>query len=114
MKKLILIGSLIIIVTNLHSQVIIQGRVKDNKGKPVAGASISLKDTYDGSVTDSSGNYKFTTTEKGDVIFIATNIGYKSYEQKLTIGIEPMAIDVTLKEELSELKAVTVISGSFA
>src|SRR4030095_6062266 len=102
MKKLILFIVWIMIVSGLHSQVVIQGKVKDNKGKPVAGASISIKDTYDGGVADSSGSYKFTTTEKGDVIFIATNIGYKSYEQKLTIGSESISIDVTLKEELSE------------
>ncbi|HKB44088.1 MAG TPA: TonB-dependent receptor [Chitinophagaceae bacterium] len=114
MKKLISLIVFIMIISGLHSQVTIQGKVKDNKGKPIAGASISIKDTYDGGVSDSSGNYKFTTTEKGDVIFIATNIGYKSYEQKIIIGTEPIVIDVTLKEELSELKAVTVISGSFA
>src|SRR5260221_1818162 len=114
MKKLISLTVFIMIISGLYSQVIIQGKVKDNKGKPIAGASISIKDTYDGGVSDSSGNYKFTTTEKGDVIFIATNIGYQSYEQKITIGTEPIVIDVTLKEELSELKAVTVISGSFA
>src|SRR5260221_740479 len=114
MKKLISLIVFIMIISGLHSQVTIQGKVKDNKGKPIAGASISIKDTYDGGVSDSSGNYKFTTTEKGDVIFIATNIGYKSYEKKITIGAEQIVIDVTLKEELSELKAVTVISGSFA
>src|SRR6266480_6356846 len=105
MKKLISLTVFIMIVSGLHSQVPIQGKVKDNKGKPIAGASISIKDTYDGSVTDSLGNYKFTTTEKGDVIFIATNIGYKPYEQKLIISTEPIVIDVALKEELSELKA---------
>ena len=114
MKKLISFIVLIMVISGLHAQVTIQGKVKDNKGKAVAGASISIKDTYDGGVSDSLGNYKFTTTEKGDVIFIATNIGYKSYEQKITVSAQPIVIDVILKEELSELKAVTVISGSFA
>ena len=115
MKKLFLfIAMMIIAAFSLHSQITIQGKVKDNKGKPIQGASISIKDTYDGGVADSTGNYKFTTTEKGEVIFLATNIGYKPYEQKITIGVFPITIDVMLKEELSELKAVTVISGSFA
>ncbi len=104
----------IMIVIQINSQVIIQGKVKDNKGKPIPGASISLKDTYDGTVADSLGNYKFTTTEKGEQSFIASNIGYRSYEQKITLNTQPFVIDVVLKEELSELKAVTVISGSFA
>ncbi|MES1197936.1 MAG: TonB-dependent receptor [Chitinophagaceae bacterium] len=114
MKKLILLIVVTLIVSNINSQVVIQGRVKDNKGKPLAGASISLKDTYDGTVADSLGNYKFSTTEKGEQIFIVSNIGYRPYEKKITIGTEPFVIDIALKEELSELKAVTVISGSFA
>lgn len=114
MKKLISFVAFTMIVVRVDSQVTIQGKVKDNKGKPIAGASISLKDTYDGAVTDSLGNYKFTTTENGQQTFVATNIGYKPYEQIITIGAEPFVIDVVLKEELSELKAVTVISGSFA
>jgi hypothetical protein len=109
--------SAVVMIMMLHTvsgQVVISGKIKDNKGKPVAGASISLKDTYDGSVSDSTGNYAFTASEKGDYIFLVTNIGYKPYEQKITVGATAITIDVFIKEELSELKAVTVISGSFA
>jgi hypothetical protein len=35
-------------------------------------------------------------------------------EQKITIETAPIVLDISLKEELSELKAVTVIAGSFA
>lgn len=114
MRKLISAVIMIMILQTVSSQVVISGKIKDNKGKPVAGASISLKDTYDGTVSDSSGNYAFTASEKGDYIFLVTNIGYKPYEQKITVGTAPISIDVFIKEELNELKAVTVISGSFA
>ncbi|MEI9945673.1 MAG: TonB-dependent receptor [Chitinophagaceae bacterium] len=114
MKKLIILLTGILSVSQLFSQVIIQGKVKDNRGRPLPGASVSLKDTYDGALADSSGNYKFTTAEKGEFLFIVTNVGYKSYEEKITIGTETIIRDISIKEELSELKAVTVISGSFA
>jgi len=114
MKKLTLLAVILIIGSQVYTQVVIQGKVKDNKGRPVQGASISLKDTYDGAVVDSLGNYKFTTAEKGEQTLIISNIGYKPFEQKISIGTTTIVIDVTLKEELSELKAVTVISGSFA
>ncbi|HMG68216.1 MAG TPA: TonB-dependent receptor, partial [Chitinophagaceae bacterium] len=114
MRKLTLILGALLVVSCLHSQITIKGKVKDNKGNPVPGASVSLKDTYDGGIVDSLGTYKFTTTEKGDQTLIITNVGYKSFEQKITIGTVPITTDVILKEELSELKAVTVISGSFA
>src|SRR4030095_11248939 len=114
MRKLIAVMSSLVLASQLYSQTIIKGKLRDNKGKPIPGASISIKDSYDGAVADSLGYYKFSTTEKGDQTLIATNIGYKSFEQKITVGAAPISIDIILKEELSELRAVTVISGSFA
>src|SRR4029079_10548286 len=114
MRKLIAVVIGLVIGVQLYSQVTIHGKLRDNKGKPIPGASVSIRDSYDGAVADSLGNYKFSTTEKGDQTLIATNIGYKSFEQKITIASAPVIVDIMLKEELSELKAVTVISGSFA
>lgn len=114
MKKLIMLITGILVMSQTYSQVMLQGKVKDNKGKPLPGASVSLKDTYDGTLVDSLGNFKFSTTEKGEFIFLVTNVGYKPYEEKIIIGNTPVTRAITLKEELSELKAVTVISGSFA
>ena len=114
MRNLIAVATGLIMTSQIYSQTIIHGKLRDNKGKPIPGASVSIKDSYDGGVADSLGNYKFSTTEKGDQTLIATNIGYRSFEQKITIGSQPIVVDIMLKEELSELKAVTVISGSFA
>jgi vitamin B12 transporter len=114
MRKLALFALVSLLVSGICAQVTISGSLKDNKGKPLPGASVSLKDTYDGTLVDSSGKFKFTTTEKGEFLFIATNVGYRSYEERVTIGTSSFTRDIVLKEELSELKAVTVISGSFA
>ena len=46
-------------------QVVISGKMTDLKNKPLRGASVSIKDSYDGSTTDSLGMFRFTTTEKG-------------------------------------------------
>ena len=114
MKLSLFVFVLLSAISQLNAQVTISGTVKDNKGNALPGISVSLKDTYDGTIVDSSGNYNFLTTEKGEFIFLVSGIGYKTYEQKINIGNTPIIIGVTLKEELSELKAVTVISGSFA
>jgi type IV secretory pathway TrbL component len=37
-----------------QAQVTVSGFARDTKGNPVAGVRISLKDTYDGAVTDST------------------------------------------------------------
>ncbi|WP_153800212.1 TonB-dependent receptor [Foetidibacter luteolus] len=104
----------LIIPTTIFSQTTISGKVKDNKGKPLAGASITIKDSYDGASADSAGNFKFTSSETGEHLLTVTNIGYNSFEQKITLNGTAIVINASLKEKLDELKAVTVTAGSFA
>lgn len=106
---LLLVG----VMTSTKAQTTISGKIKDNKGKPLHGASISLKDTYDGATSDSLGNYKFRTTEKGAQTLLATSIGFKLQEQSINIAGQSMQIDFTLREEPNELKAVVVSAGTF-
>lgn len=95
------------------AQTSVSGTVKDARSKPVAGASITLKDTYDGATTDSSGRYAFTTTEKGSQTLVASSVGYNAVEQKITIADAPVKLDIIMKEEISELKAVVISAGAF-
>lgn len=112
MKRFALIGAIIFIVAGANGQVRIDGRIKDNKGKGIPGASITIKDTYDGATSDSTGYFNFTTTEKGEHLITITTIGYRPTEQKIIIG-EPVTLNFSLKEQLDELKAVMVTAGSF-
>jgi hypothetical protein len=113
LKRIYLIALILLAFAGIAgAQVTVSGRVTDKK-KPVAGASVSLKDTYDGATTDSSGKFSFKTTEKGDFILLVTNVNYKPYEQKITIDKTPVDLVITLKEEITELSAVTVSAGTF-
>lgn len=96
-----------------QAQVKIAGKITDGKGKPVSGVSITLKDTYDGATTDSLGNFSFTTTEKGKKTLEASIIGYKPFEQELSIESSNITVNVTMKELVTELKAVVISAGSF-
>ncbi len=96
------------------AQVKISGIVKDARGKKIIGASITLKDTYDGTTSDSSGNYTFSTTEAGAHILSASAVGFTAVNQNITIGTEPIVMNFAIKEEINELKAVIVSAGSFA
>ena len=96
-----------------YGQSVISGKIKDNKGRPVAGASITLKDTYDGATSDSSGSFSFTTTEKGNLLLTISAIGYRSVEQSIDISVPAVTANAELREEVSELKAVVITAGSF-
>jgi vitamin B12 transporter len=95
------------------AQTIFQGNVKDPKGRSVVGASLTIKDSYDGGTSDSSGKYRFTTSEKGMQILVVSSIGYKLFEQKINVDSLPQNLNIVLKEEPNELKAVVVTAGSF-
>ena len=97
----------------LSAQVTIKGVVKDNKNNPIVGASISIKDSYDGATSDSLGNYSFKTTEKGQQLLTITNLGYKPFEQTIKLETGVLTIDALLKQEITELTAVVLTAGTF-
>ena len=112
MKKLFTL-LLILSVIAAKAQVKVSGKVLDNKNKPLAGISIVLKDTYDGATTDSTGNFSFSTTEKGEQVLVASSSGYRAYEQKINISSTAITVNIILKELVTELKAVVISTGSF-
>jgi hypothetical protein len=101
-------------ITNLISaQTTITGKVTDKKN-PLVAVSITIKDTYDGATSDSSGKYSFKTSEKGEFLLTATSVGYRPFEQKITLnGQSTLTIDIVLKEEVTELSAVVISAGTF-
>lgn len=104
---------LIIATLAVNAQITITGKLTDNKGKSIGGVSIALADSYDGSTTDSIGNYSFTTTETGEKSLSATMSGYAPYKSKIIIAQESIIQNISLKELITELNAVTITAGSF-
>jgi vitamin B12 transporter len=113
MFRCLAILGFIICAAVTNAQVIISGKVLDNKRKPLAGVSITIKDSYDGATSDSSGSYKISTTEKGAHIIIATSVGYRSMELPVEIGTVDIPLEIVMKEEINELKAVVITAGTF-
>ena len=60
MKRVVIPGFMFFIgIQVAYAQTLISGKVKDLKNKPIPGASISVKNSFDGATSDSSGNYSF-------------------------------------------------------
>ena len=111
--KLLFLFPLFLLFVGANAQTIISGVVKDSKGISLPGVNIFIKDTYDGTTSDASGKYSFTTEETGEKILIATSIGFQPFEQKITIASEPISVSIKMKDAISELKTVTISAGSF-
>ena len=106
--------SFILVYVALAGQTQIKGKVRDNRGRPIPGASIALKNSYDGATSDSTGQYSFSTSEKGNQTLLITSVGYKLAEVQVDLNGAILKLDIQLKEEPSELRAVTITAGSFA
>lgn len=112
MKRLLFL-LLLTAVGSANAQVLVKGTVTDNKNKPLAGASIVLKDTYDGATTDSLGNFSFSTAEQGNFILEATLTGYSTYSENITLEVKDLLIAIKIKELITQLTAVTITAGAF-
>lgn len=110
--SLMLVAMSLLISSAITAQTTITGKVSSKKNA-IPGASITLKDTYDGATTDSLGNFKFTTTEKGNFILIVTAVNYKPFEQPVSLAGQPIELEIAMKEEVTELNAVIVSAGTF-
>lgn len=111
--KFVFVAVLAIFSLSLQAQTLVKGRVMDKK-KPIEGASVALKDTYDGATADKEGYFWFRTTEKGVFVLTVTSTGYKPFEQSIELKAgDSVEVNVLLKEEITELTAVTVTAGTF-
>ena len=82
----------------------LQGLVKDEQGNPIIGASIQLKNTGTGVITDLDGLFQIQVTDKNSVIVISY-IGYVT--QEISVG-DRSSITVQLKEDTKSLEEVVV------
>lgn len=80
-----------------------KGFVKDNTGEPVIGASVIVKGTTNGTITDFDGNFTLDGVKKGQTIVISF-VGYETQE----IVWEGTALTVTLKDDTQTLEEVVV------
>lgn len=95
------------------AQVKIIGKVTDNKNRPLQGVSVTIRNSYDGTTSDSTGNYSFETVEKGNQVIVATISGYSTYEKNITIDGREIILNISVKELITELKAVVITAGAF-
>ena len=80
------------------------GVVKDQKGEAVIGATVMVKGTTRGTVTDFDGNFTIPDVKKGEVIQISF-IGYNTQE----LVWKGKAFNVILKEDTQALDEVIVV-----
>src|SRR5690242_9081318 len=103
----------IVIISGALAQTKITGKITDDHGEAIPMANIILIDTYDGTSSDAGGNFEFTTTETGSKVLAVKFIGYKEFQQEVLLNGKSISVEVTIREAINELEAVTITAGSF-
>ena len=83
----------------------ITGKIVDDKGEPIIGATVVVKGTTNGAITDIDGNFSLSEVPS-DATVVMSYIGYQSYETSVK-GKNIFA--VTLLEDAKQLDEVVVV-----
>ena len=109
MKKSLRLKALLTLLVGLFlsigafaQQIAVKGHVKDTTGEPVIGATVLVKGTTNGTITDFDGNFMLNVPK--DAILSVSFVGYKSAEVKAA-----STVMVTLEDDSQVLDAVVVI-----
>ena len=106
--RLLMMLAVVFFALDVSAQATISGHVKDETGEGVIGASVMVKGTSNGTVTDFDGNFSLQCQPGATLVF--SYIGYNPQEQPAKNGME-----VTMKEDVAQLNEVVVVGyGSMA
>lgn len=83
----------------------VSGKVTDEKGEPVQGASIVVKGSNTGTSTDASGNFRLNTDQK-DIVLIVSFVGYQTKEVTVPSSGN---VTITLSRKEDTIEDVVVV-----
>lgn len=91
-------------IQTVMQAITVKGTVLDANGEPVIGASVLMKGTTTGTITDIDGNFTLSNVNPG--ILVVSYIGYKTQEIQAKGGAP---VKIVLKEDSEVLEEVVVV-----
>lgn len=86
MKRLGLILALLLVNLSFSQNATLSGVVSDAKGNPIPGVNVSIQNTAKATATDADGKYVVSNLQNGEVVVVASYIGYKTVSTTVTIS----------------------------
>jgi outer membrane receptor for ferrienterochelin and colicins len=116
MKHILVLTALVLVLAGTaHAQTGgVQGTVRDaTTGAPLTGASVTVRGTSLGALSDAQGRYTLRGLSAGTHTLQATQIGYSPATQSVTVTAGAMATaDIALAPSAVALEGLTVTSAS--
>ena len=100
----VLLFTLVGFVCNAQ-EIAIRGRIAEDSGQPLIGATVALRGTDSGSITDADGNFSITVPSESTVLIISY-IGYVT--QEITVGTQ-RNLEIVLKLNANLLDETVVV-----
>jgi outer membrane cobalamin receptor len=94
------------------AQSIINGTVKDTKGTPIEYVNVFIKNSTEGSITDSLGRFKIITKLQGEQVITVSFIGYEQISYPVTIKEKEYTLSFTLKQAANMLDEIVISAGT--
>jgi len=92
----------------------VSGFVQDQNNKPLPFVNVFFKDSFEGDVSDSTGNFEFFTTQDGKRLLTFMFMGYETVEENITLTFsQPFTIDVKMLLTVIETEGTTVSASAF-
>ena len=106
--------------TSFSQETQLKGRVIDDSGSPIFGASVMLKETSVGKMTNRNGNFEITGRFNGKYILEVSYVGFDSYRKELelksgnsyyknivlTAGYDLDEVTISAKSKIQKIEAL--------
>lgn len=111
--KLFYSSFLILLSFHTLSQTYLKGSVSQKNGSPIVGTTLFIEGSYDGTISNSEGNFEFLASSSGEKKLIVRSIGFESQTIPVSLTTDSLVLNIVLKEKLNELNTVTINAGAF-
>lgn len=99
MKRVLLTVTLASLLLDALAQLTLSGQITDERGTPLPGATIKLKDTRFGQSSDLEGAFQIVDIPKGRYVVQISFVGFETLSNSINIS-KDTEIDISLKESI--------------
>ena len=85
--------------------IVVSGKIRDDEGRPLSGATIKLKGSNFGVATDANGDFSLEIPEQGGVLVISY-VGFEAHEVAVS---KQTSLNITLKRGEAKIDEVVVV-----
>jgi TonB-linked SusC/RagA family outer membrane protein len=88
-----------------QNEILVKGKVSDEKGEVLPGVNVLVKNSTRGTTTDASGRFEIMVPTEGDIL-VFSFVGFKRFEAVVNAQTE---MNIRLDTDLSQLEEVIVV-----